>query len=96
MLASFSLLLLLLIIYVFYRRRCIKINDNKLNEQRRRRSLEESLLNQDPTEYRLPSVRKLPTIAEENLTTLSPLNSSNKLTSTSNTTNIISSPTVTG
>ncbi|CAF3919508.1 unnamed protein product [Rotaria magnacalcarata] len=56
-LASVSLLLLLIliIIYIFYRRRCTKINGNKLNEHRRRQSVEDNLLNQESLEYCLPS-----------------------------------------
>ncbi|CAF2239743.1 unnamed protein product [Rotaria magnacalcarata] len=96
-LASVSLLLLLIliIIYIFYRRRCTKINGNKLNEHRRRQSVEDNLLNQESLEYCLPSVRKLPTFTEESSSKLHSSNSSNKTTSISNSINVTSLPTVT-
>ncbi|CAF3565734.1 unnamed protein product [Rotaria socialis] len=96
-LASVSLLLLLIliIIYIFYRRRCTKINENKLNEQRRRQSLENNLLNQESLEHCLPSVRKLPNITEESSSTLHSSDFSSKTTSISNSINVTSLPTVT-
>ncbi|CAF1530901.1 unnamed protein product [Rotaria magnacalcarata] len=96
-LASVSLLLLLIliIIYIFYRRRCTKINGNKLNEHRRRQSVEDNLLNQESLEYCLPSVRKLPTFTEESSSKLHSSDSSNKTTSISNSINVTSLPTVT-
>jgi hypothetical protein len=72
-LTSVSLLLLLLT-YIFYRRRYTKLNETKLSGQR----LEANLLNHEPFEYRLPTVRALPTIIEENPAILTPASSYNQ------------------
>jgi hypothetical protein len=94
MLASISLLLLLLF-YIIYRRRCTKLNENKLQKQRRQ-SIENNLLIHEPFEYRLPTIHALPTIIEENPATLSPSNSYNKFDPLSSSSNSTSSPVVTG
>lgn len=85
--ASVSLLLLLLFIYLVYRRRFTQQNETKLSKQHRQ-NLETNLLIHDQFEYRLPTIHSsLPTIIEENSSTLSPSNSSNKFTPLSTLTN---------
>ncbi len=62
-------LLLLLLIYIIYRRR-----------QNKEQISEEPSPVREPSEYRLSAVRALPTITEENPTTLSPSNSNHNFT----------------
>jgi hypothetical protein len=85
-----SVSLLLLLIYVIYRRR-----QNKLDEEQDQegQGFVEQTRSREPSEYRLSAVRALPTIVEENATTLSPSNSNHNftplVTSTNNTTSLI-------
>ncbi len=83
--------------YIVYRRRCIKLNENKLTKKPHRPSREDNLLIHEPFEHRrLSIVQSLPTIIEENSATLSPSSSTNTLTPLSSLTNTTSSPVVTG
>ncbi len=95
MFASISLLLLLLI-YFIYRRRNTNLTENKSNKQQSRQSFENIILIPEPLDYRLPPIHALPTIIEENSSTLSPSNSSNKLNPFSSSTNTSTSAVVTG
>ncbi|UJR36153.1 hypothetical protein I4U23_028887 [Adineta vaga] len=79
-LTSAFLLLLLLLIYIVYRQRSSKQNETQLHRQRRRQSHEDTCHLRDSTEYRLSSTPALPTIVEENSSTLSPSNSESKFT----------------
>lgn len=65
-------LLLLLLIYIIYRRRQNKTDEEQISE--------EPSPVREPSEYRLSAVRALPTITEENPTTLSPSNSNHNFT----------------
>lgn len=76
MLTSISLLLLL--IYIIYRRLQNNDNNNKSND--REQTFDEHIPIREPSEYRLSAVRALPTIVEENPSTLSPTNSNHNFT----------------
>jgi hypothetical protein len=70
-----SISLLLLLIYILYRRRQNKTNGEQTSE--------ENAPVRESSEYRLSSVQPLPTIVEENPTTLSSSNSDHNFTPTS-------------
>ena len=70
-----SVSLLLLLIYIIYRRR-----QNKIDEEQEGQTLEERTPIRESSECRLSAVRALPTIVEENATTLSPSNSNHNFT----------------
>ncbi|CAF3886352.1 unnamed protein product [Adineta steineri] len=74
-------LLLLLILIIFRRRDDDESNENEINNDQEHvdESLEENIHVREPSEYRLSAARILPTITEENPTTIiTPLNSNFK------------------
>ncbi|UJR09948.1 hypothetical protein I4U23_014170 [Adineta vaga] len=80
-----SVSLLLLLIFIVFRRGQNKSDENETNDEQQEQSndatFEENIHRRESSEYRLSAVRALPTIAEENPTTLSPSNSNPKFTS---------------
>jgi hypothetical protein len=82
-----SVSILLLLIYIIYRRRQDKTNEEQEQEGQ---TFGEHIHTREPSEYRLSAVRALPTIVEENATTLTPSNSNHNFNPLATSTNATS------